>query len=556
LIPVIPMPSPLVRVLGTLVCLLALSPGPAAAHAVLVEARPGDGERLDQPPPEIELRFSEPVVPVAVRLLDARGVEIPGVTVEPRGETLLVRPAAPLPEGAHLLSYRVTSVDSHPVGATLRFGVGVEPSPGQGEAPVEQVATRWVGLLARWLVYVTALGATGLALFVQVVRPPEPVRRHTNRLLGRMAAAGIAALLFRLGAAGLELVGLPPSALATSRSWAAVAGTTLAWATAVAALGLALLILPGRHSGGPLRLSGAVLVAGSFALTGHAASAAPRWLAAPALGVHALCGAFWLASLLPLLWCLRLAPGEAHLALGRFSAAATGAVAALVVAGSWLAWLQLGGRFAPLWETAYGLRLTGKLALVAGLLALAAVNRFLLTPRVARSDPAARRYLGRALVADIALGLGVLAVTASFPLDPPPRASAMTGGDTVAGGVTIVAAAPGGQATLTLVPGRPGANRLEARVTDTTGAPVAAKEATVAMALPEAGIEPGRFRAATLRPGVYVAEGIAVPRAGRWRLRLDLLVDDFTKLTFEGELVVGEGHDHDAADHHHTGEMH
>ena len=448
-------------------------------------------------------------------------------------------------------------MDSHPVGATLRFGIGVEPLPEQGgAATVEPAATRWAGLLARWLVYVTALGAAGLALFVEVVRPPEPVRSRTGRLLGWLAAAGIAALLLRLGAAGLELAGLPPSALVTSRPWTAVAGTTLAWATAVAALGLAFLILSGRRGGGWMRLLGAVMVAGSFALTGHAASAAPRWLAAPALGVHTLCGAFWLASLVPLLWCLRLAPGEAHLALRRFSAVATAAVGALVIAGSCLAWLQLGGRFAPLWETAYGLRLTGKLVLVAGLLALAAVNRFLLTPRVARDDPDARRYLGRTLVVDIALGLGVLAVTASFPFDPPPRAIAMTGRDTVAGGVTIVAAAPGGQATLTLVPGWPGANRLEAWVTDTTGAPVAAKEATVAMALPEAGIEPDRFRAAMPRPGVYVAEGLAVPRAGRWRLRLDLLVDDFTKLTFEGEIVVGEEHDHNAADHHHASGMH
>jgi copper transport protein len=552
------MPSPPARaLLGVLLGLLALSPGAAAAHAVLVEARPGDGERLERPPPELELRFSEPVVPVAVRLFDTQGAEMPGVSVEPRGETLVVRPPVLLPEGAYLLSYRVTSVDSHPVGATLRFGVGVEPVPEQGEAaPVEPAATRWAGLLARWLVYVTALGAAGIALFVEVVRPPEPVRSRADRLLGWLAATGIAALLLRLGAAGLELAGLPPRALATSGPWAAAAGTTLAWATAVAALGLALLILPGRRGGGPSRLVGAVLVAGSFALTGHAASAAPRWLAAPALGVHALCGAFWLASLLPLLWCLRLAPDEAHLALRRFSAAATAAVAALVVAGSCLAWLQLGGRFAPLWETTYGLRLTGKLVLVAGLLALAAANRFVLTPRVARDDPAARRLLGRTLVADLALGLGVLAVTASFPLDPPPRATAMTERDTMAGGVTVVAAAPGGQATLTLVPGRPGANRLEARVTDTTGAPVAAKEATVAMALPEAGIEPARSRAAMPRPGVYVAEGLAVPRAGRWRLRLDLLVDDFTKLTFEGELVVGEGHDHHAAGHRQAGETH
>ena len=108
-----------------------------------------------------------------------------------------------------------------------------------------------------------------------------------------------------------------------------------------------------------------------------------------------------------------------------------------------------------------------------------------------------------------------------------------------------------------LTPGRPGANRLKAWVTDTSGAPIAAEEATVAVALPEAGIEPNRFRATTPRPGAFVAEGLAIPRAGRWRLRLDLLVDDFTKLTFEGEIVVGEEHDHDTGDHHHPGrDMH
>ena len=63
------MPSPPARaLLGVLLCLLALSACAATAHAVLVEARPGDGERLDRPPAELELRFSEPVVPVAVRL--------------------------------------------------------------------------------------------------------------------------------------------------------------------------------------------------------------------------------------------------------------------------------------------------------------------------------------------------------------------------------------------------------------------------------------------------------------------------------------------------------
>ena len=49
---------------------------------------------------------------------------------------------------------------------------------------------------------------------------------------------------------------------------------------------------------------------------------------------------------------------------------------------------------------------------------------------------------------------------------------------------------------------------------------------------------------------------IVLPRGGRWTFQLDLLVDDFTKLTFEGEIVVSEGHDHNAADHHHASGMH
>jgi hypothetical protein len=77
-----------------------------------------------------------------------------------------------------------------------------------------------------------------------------------------------------------------------------------------------------------------------------------------------------------------------------------------------------------------------------------------------------------------------------------------------------------------------------------TGAPVAAKEATVTMALPEAGIEPDRFRAAMPRSGVYIAEGVVVPRAGRWRLQARPAGGRLH------ELVVGE-HDHNAADHHH-----
>jgi copper transport protein len=149
-----------VRGLAAALWLLVLLPCPVAAHAVLVEAQPADGQQLDQAPAELTLRFSEPVVPISVRLLDARGAELSANGLEPRGDTLVLRPAGLLPQGAYLLSYRVTSVDGHPVGAAIRFGIGVRASAGTSGA---EARARWPAAAARWLVYLTALAATAWA---------------------------------------------------------------------------------------------------------------------------------------------------------------------------------------------------------------------------------------------------------------------------------------------------------------------------------------------------------------------------------------------------------
>lgn len=525
------MPRALIGALTALLVLLA--PAPAAAHAVLMEAQPADGERLDQPPTELRLRFNEPVMPVAVRLLDPDGTEVQGTAVAVQGPTLIVRPPGPLPQGAYLLSYRVTSLDAHPVGASLRFGVGVDPVL-EAVAPDARPAAAWIVVAARWLFYLTALGSAGLALFLVLVQPPTPVADRTARWLVRLALTGLGVTAVRLGVAGLELTGLPPADLATLAPWTAAARTTLSWASAVTMAGLLVLALatPDRLR---LAMAGSLLVGVSLALTGHAATAPPRWLTGPALTLHALGGAFWLSALVPLLWSLRLPRPQARAVLARFSAVAMAAVALIALAGLVLAWVQLGGRLMALWQTAYGLRLSAKLGLVAGLLLIAGVNRFLLTPALEGSSTRTLPRLRRTLGVDLALGLGVLAVTASFPLDPPPRAISRTAAPA---GITAVIAAPGGQAVVTLLPGRVGANRLEAWVTDSAGTPITAKEARILLSLPGAGIEPWRVLAAMPQPGVYTADGLFLPLAGRWRLRIELLIDDFTRQRLEGDLTL------------------
>lgn len=523
------------RCLAMLLLGLALVMGSSTsprAHAVLVEASPADGMRLETAPTEIVLRFNEPVVPVVVRLLDGQGAELADVAVQPSGEAITIRPARELPLGAYFLSYRVASLDAHPVAGTLHFGIGVDPDS-SNDRPMPTAPQGWLAAFGRWLVYLTALGAIGATMFELLVRPPPSLRARTRRLTVRLAAWGLAALTLRLGTAGLELGGLPVSSLASPAPWAIAAATTLGPAIGLAALGLAALAAGGRLPAVGRVLAVAAIV-GSFALTGHAASAEPRWLTAPAVGLHVLCAAFWLGSLLPLLWSLELERPRAAMVIGRFSTMALAAVALLAGAGTALAWVQLGGSLGALTTTAYGWRLIGKLAFVAALLVVAALNRLWLTPALAQGAWGAARGLRWTLRADLALGLAILAVTATFPLSPPPRALAAL--DT--GALTVVVAAPAGQATLTLLPGRTGTNRLEAWVTDRDGGPVQAREASLSWSLPDAGIERSRAAMELPAPGVATATGLVLPRGGRWKLQLDLLIDDFTKLTFVGGIDV------------------
>ncbi len=107
---------------------------------------PQDGASVAEPPTEIVVHFNEPVTPIVVRLLDQAGSEVPGITVEAANDTLTIRPAAALPPGGYYLSYRVTSLDAHAVGATLRFGVGV-PAPGTVGQPA--IVARHPGLGCR-----------------------------------------------------------------------------------------------------------------------------------------------------------------------------------------------------------------------------------------------------------------------------------------------------------------------------------------------------------------------------------------------------------------------
>lgn len=158
----------------------------------------------------------------------------------------------------------------------------------------------------------------------------------------------------------------------------------------------------------PAALVGALLALLAFAVVGHSAS---RGLVTSAtVLLHVVAAAWWLGGLWLLLVASRQLPRESLSPLvARFSRTAVWAVVVLLAGALVTAAQLLEYRFSP--ERAYDRGLLAKAGLTSGLLVLASVNRWVLSPRLA-SDPGAVRWLRRSLLAEFVLMATVLAVTA------------------------------------------------------------------------------------------------------------------------------------------------
>ena len=158
-------------------------------------------------------------------------------------------------------------------------------------------------------------------------------------------------------------------------------------------------------------LTGAVLVAASFTLTGHTATSSQRWLLAPLLLAHLLIVAFWFGALWPLcLVTLRESRERTARAVALFSAAAFWLVPLILVAGVALAALLLPDIAAL--RQPYGELVLAKGALFAVLLGLASLNKWRFGPALGHGDLLAGRSFRRAVIAEYAIIGIVLAVTA------------------------------------------------------------------------------------------------------------------------------------------------
>lgn len=149
--------------------------------------------------------------------------------------------------------------------------------------------------------------------------------------------------------------------------------------------------------------------------------------------VHLAAGAVWLGALPALRLAIRRLPLPAAAEVARrFSPIGMGCVAALLVTAAIQFWLLIRWP-ASLFSTAYGGAALAKILLLAGLIALAAVNRQRLVPKL----PVTRPWLVRSINAELVLGLLILLAAGVILQFEPPAMAAMA-----APPVSLGAAAP------------------------------------------------------------------------------------------------------------------
>lgn len=288
----------------------------------------------------------------------------------------------------------------------------------------------WVSIMVKALTYAATLVAAGTVLVHVSLRTLDVEMRRWLARLAVLCAIGAAVLsVIRLPLRAAFLTGGALEGAVDPMLLGMVADSPLGTSVTLRLAGLALvlaILLPGRHARW-VAAAGALLVAVSFAFRGHALEE-PRLLLGLLVTVHILGLAFWLGAFAPLARAAASqAPERAGALAHEFGAKALWVVAALAIAGA-LTLILLGVATPAALATPYGQAFAAKLALFAGALSLAAVNKLRLTPALLSGVPGAgNRLLGSIRMEAALIGAILLTTAALTTVSSPPGKTAQAG---------------------------------------------------------------------------------------------------------------------------------
>lgn len=279
----------------------------------------------------------------------------------------------------------------------------------------------------RFIHFISLIVAFGCVLYGAWWAPVALRRLMMQRFYPLMryllSASALSALLMLMAQGGLMGNGWPD--VWQPAIWQAVAGTQFGgvwvWQILLAFVALAVVWLKPRRPGRLLLVlfcAQLLLLAG----VGHAAMN-DGWLGIVQRTNHALhlfCVASWFGGLLPFIYCLRLAHGRwrqaAICTMMRFSRYGHLAVAGAIASGVVNALLIQGGLIGT---SPWGRMLLFKCALVAAMVAIALVNRYVLVPRMSAGGTRAEQLIVRTTQIEIALGaLALFAVSLFATWEP------------------------------------------------------------------------------------------------------------------------------------------
>jgi methionine-rich copper-binding protein CopC len=109
---------------------VALAPGAAGAHAIILESEPAAGAKLAEPPARIYLRFNSKIEKrlshVTLTAAEGQPVPLPVAVDGSEKPDRMMLPLGSLRPGAYVVRYKVLAVDGHITEGALRFTV-LEP---------------------------------------------------------------------------------------------------------------------------------------------------------------------------------------------------------------------------------------------------------------------------------------------------------------------------------------------------------------------------------------------------------------------------------------------
>lgn len=402
-------------------------------------------------------------------------------------------------------------------------------------------------ILARFVHFAATLMAGGTIWFALMVPPPIPVRLDRRLRLLTLVALALAVLsgAVWLALVAADVLGVPLGDLDPSGVWPVLTDTRFGQVAVVRLLLVLLLALlvpwPRTRPLQGLLAFGFVALP---ALTGHA-GAAPGGAGYGALAAdmaHLLAAGAWLGGLPAFLLSLRKAPGGPDAddriiqTTRRFSRLAVLAVATLLGSGLINSWYLLSGP-RDLLDTDYGRRLSLKLILFAAMLALAAANRFRLTP--ALPSARARTALSRNTLIETGLGLGVLALVAVLGTLPPgghahPSESAIPDDASFVHIHTAEA-----MADVTIDPGRVGRVKIGIRLWRDDMSELPARTVTVALDAPNKDARPtSEHVAARQEDGTWRVDDVDCTQDGVWTVRVIITPRDGSDIVLDAPIVI------------------